>query len=102
MDITITCQLSLSKKLRALIGNNETSINIITSQIKDGKAEAKINLSLDSIRKSDFEELFKTTPELKKSYLSKFDIVGNPIEFPYHNENEIFNVDKIIQSIINQ
>jgi hypothetical protein len=45
---------------------------------------------------------FTKEPELKKSYLSKFDIVGNPIEFPYHNEDEIFNVDKIIQSIINQ
>jgi hypothetical protein len=45
---------------------------------------------------------FTKKPELIRSYLNKFDITGNPFEFPYNNENEIFDVDKIIESIIKQ
>jgi len=42
---------------------------------------------------------FTIQPELRGSYLSKFDISGNPLEFPYNSEDEIFDVDKIIASL---
>jgi hypothetical protein len=45
---------------------------------------------------------FTIKPELRNAYLSKFDIGGNLIEFPYNNELEIFNVDDIIKSIKKQ
>lgn len=38
-------------------------------------------------------------PELRNSFLQKYDISGNLLEFPYNNEEEIFDVDKIIASI---
>lgn len=38
-------------------------------------------------------------PELRNSYLSKYNISGEPVEFPYNNENEIFNVDDVINSL---
>ena len=41
-------------------------------------------------------------PDLRHSYLGKFDISGNPLEFPYNNEGEIFDVDKVIASIKSQ
>jgi len=41
-------------------------------------------------------------PELRNSYLQKYDISGNLLEFPYNNEEEIFNVDAIIESIKKQ
>jgi len=40
-----------------------------------------------------------TSPELRNSYLSKYNISGDPIEFPYNNESEIFNVQDIIKSL---
>jgi hypothetical protein len=40
-----------------------------------------------------------TAPDLRHSYLSKYDITGNPLEFPYNNESEIFDVDKVINSL---
>lgn len=42
---------------------------------------------------------FTTKPEIVNSYLSKFDITGNPLEFPYNDESEIFDTDNIIKSI---
>ena len=45
---------------------------------------------------------FTTTPELKNSYTSKFNIIGDPVEFPYNSEDEIFDVEKIIASIDKQ
>jgi hypothetical protein len=45
---------------------------------------------------------FTKKPELKDSYLSKFDIGGNALQFPYNSEDEIFNVDEVIASIKNQ
>lgn len=45
---------------------------------------------------------FTKKPELIKSYLNKFDISGNPFEFPYNSENEVFDINKIIDSIMNQ
>jgi hypothetical protein len=45
---------------------------------------------------------FTRTPELKNSYLAKFNIGGDPLEFPYNSEDEIFDVDKIIASLDKQ
>ena len=57
MDIIIGCQISLSKKLRALIGNSETNITMVSDTLKDGKGRANIMLSLDNLSKKDVEEL---------------------------------------------
>ena len=38
-------------------------------------------------------------PELKNSFLSKYNIVGDLTEYPYHNEREIFNVEEIIDAL---
>jgi hypothetical protein len=45
---------------------------------------------------------FTLVPDLRNSYLGKFDISGNPLEFPYNNESEIFDVDKVIASLKSQ
>ena len=42
---------------------------------------------------------FTNKPELKNAYLSKFNIAGDLIEFPYNSEDEIFNVESIIESL---
>ena len=46
-------------------------------------------------------EPFTIKPDLRKSYLQKFNIGGDLNEFPYNNENEVFNINKIINSIKN-
>lgn len=38
-------------------------------------------------------------PELRNSYLNKYNISGEPVEFPYNAETEMFSVDQIIKSI---
>jgi hypothetical protein len=38
-------------------------------------------------------------PELRNAYLGKYNIGGDPVEFPYENESEIFDVNKIIESL---
>lgn len=38
-------------------------------------------------------------PELRNAYLSKYNIGGDPVEFPFNNENEIFNLNSIINSL---
>lgn len=40
-----------------------------------------------------------TKPELRNAYLGKYNISGDPVEFPYNNESEIFNVDAVIASL---
>lgn len=40
-----------------------------------------------------------TIPELRSSYLNKYNIGGDPVEFPYNNELEIFNVEEVIKSL---
>lgn len=40
-----------------------------------------------------------THPELRNSYLNKYNIGGDPVEFPFNNELEIFNVDEVIKSL---
>lgn len=42
---------------------------------------------------------FTVKPELRNAYLAKFNISGDLLEFPYNNEDEMFNVDQIIDSI---
>lgn len=42
---------------------------------------------------------FTNKPELKNSYLQKFNIIGDLLEFPYNNESEIFDIEKIISSL---
>ena len=42
---------------------------------------------------------FTAQPELRNSYLQKFNIGGDDMEFPYNNEREIFNVDAIIKAL---
>lgn len=40
-----------------------------------------------------------TSSELRNSYLNKYNISGELIEFPYKNESEIFNVNDVIKSL---
>jgi hypothetical protein len=40
-----------------------------------------------------------TSPELRSAYLSNYNIGGDPIEFPYNKESEMFNVSEIINSL---
>jgi hypothetical protein len=37
--------------------------------------------------------------DLKTSFLGKYDISGNALQFPYNSEEEIFDIDKIIAAI---
>ena len=41
------------------------------------------------------------TPELKHSVFSKYNIVGQPLEFPYNDESEIFDVKEVIDQVKN-
>jgi hypothetical protein len=45
---------------------------------------------------------FTVSPDLRSSYIGEFDISGNPLEFPYNNEDEIFNTDAVIASLKSQ
>lgn len=38
-------------------------------------------------------------PDLRDSYLEKYNIAGNPAQFPYEDEKDIFDIDRIIASI---
>jgi ADP-heptose:LPS heptosyltransferase len=38
-------------------------------------------------------------PELRNSFFGRFNIAGDLVEFPYNNEDDIFDVNKIIKSI---
>lgn len=42
---------------------------------------------------------FTNKPEVRNAYLSKFNIAGDLIEFPYNSEDEIFDADTIIESL---
>jgi hypothetical protein len=39
------------------------------------------------------------TPELRNSYLIKYNIGGDPIEFPYKKETDIFNIEDVFKSL---
>ena len=38
-------------------------------------------------------------PELRNSYLNKYNISGEPVEFPYNAETEMFSVEQVIKSL---
>lgn len=57
MDINISCTVSLSKKLRALIGDSETTLTLVTSRLNDGKGQANILLTLENVDKVELEDL---------------------------------------------
>lgn len=38
-------------------------------------------------------------PELRNSYLSKYNIMGDLVEFPYKSQEEIFNIEQVINSL---
>jgi hypothetical protein len=40
-----------------------------------------------------------TLPELKNSFLQKYNISGSLLEFPFNDEDEIFNVEDIIEAV---
>ena len=42
------------------------------------------------------------TPDIRNSQFTKYNIGGSLNEFPYKTEKDIFNIDKIITSILNQ
>lgn len=42
---------------------------------------------------------FTKEPELRNSYLQKFDIFGDAIQFPYESESDIFDSKKVIESL---
>lgn len=41
-------------------------------------------------------------PDLRHAVFTKYNIGGALIEFPYNHEKEIFNIDSIVESLINQ
>jgi hypothetical protein len=42
---------------------------------------------------------FTNKPELRSSYLQEFNITGEPLEFPYNSEEEIFDIERVINSL---
>lgn len=42
---------------------------------------------------------FTNKPELRGSFLQEFNIAGEPLEFPYHSEDEIFDLNEVVQSL---
>lgn len=46
--------------------------------------------------------IFTVKPELRNAYLSKFNIGGDLLEFPYNDESEIFDANSIISSVKRQ
>jgi hypothetical protein len=42
---------------------------------------------------------FTIKPELRNSFLHKFNIQGDLMEFPYKSESEVFNKEDIISAI---
>ena len=43
--------------------------------------------------------IFTRVSDLRNSFISKFNIIGDPIEFPYVSESQIFNTTSVIESI---
>lgn len=61
MDITIKCQLSLSKKLRSLIQEGEARIALVAPNITDGRGEANLVISSDKKINTNVEFIGKET-----------------------------------------
>ena len=60
MNISINCKLSLSKKIRALLGK-EASLTLVSQDIADGKGTAILTLSSDNIGDFKPEEMGETS-----------------------------------------
>jgi hypothetical protein len=43
---------------------------------------------------------FTNKPELRNSYLQEFNITGEPLEFPYNSEEEIFDFSVVMNSLL--
>jgi len=43
---------------------------------------------------------FTNKPELRGAYLQEFNIAGEPLEFPYNSEEEIFNLEAVMNSLL--
>jgi hypothetical protein len=60
MNISLNCKLSLSKKLRAILGK-EASVTLVSQDIVDGKGTAIITLTSDEINDIKPEEIGETS-----------------------------------------
>jgi len=83
MDITLNCSISLSKKLRALFGDEEARIVLIADPIRGGRGKANIILSSEKIDASAIKDLLNqetslmiTPLEEKVEDFSKTSITG--------------------------
>jgi hypothetical protein len=74
MNININCTVSLSKKLRALIGDNETTLTLVTGQLNDGKGQANIMLTLDNVNEAELAELINKETSIQ---LTPIELVEN-------------------------
>lgn len=83
---------SFAQHTAAAIGMPSTVLWVVNSPLVFG-----YNLH-DNIKCNSFT----AKPELRNSFLNKFNISGDLLEFPFYNENEIFNLDEVIKSIENQ
>ena len=45
---------------------------------------------------------FTNKPELRNSFLQEFNITGEPMEFPYNSEAEIFDLAHVMNSLLNE
>jgi hypothetical protein len=80
---------SFAQHAAAALGKDSTVLWIVNSPVVFGYD------SHNNIICNDFTK----KPELKLAYLNKFNIMGEPIEFPYNSEEEIFNTQQVIQSL---
>ena len=60
MNVSINCKLSLSKKIRSLIGK-EATLTLVSQDIIDGKGTAILSLSSDSLFDVNPEEMGETS-----------------------------------------
>ena len=60
MNISINCKLSLSKKLRAILGK-EASLTLVSQDIVDGKGTAIITLASDNIAEFNVADMGETS-----------------------------------------
>jgi hypothetical protein len=51
------------------------------------------------LNKNIIHNEFTKKPELKLSYLNKFNILGEPMEFPFNSESEIFSIEDVLKSL---
>lgn len=45
---------------------------------------------------------FTNKPEIRNSFLQEFNITGEPMEFPYNSEAEIFDLADVVNSLLNE